>query len=120
MHSTSDTSNQSMTLANSGKAGVKNQEHDSEMAQGTPKKLSTAAIKQLQESHDQKHITDVNYILQITRIKDLLAAAKNGSASKNGASEKRSKQPIKFKLVSDIHFVSLFGSFTSFTWLKRD
>ena len=95
MHSTSDTSNQSLTLANGGKAGAskgtKNQEHDSEMAQGTPKKLSTAAIKQLQENHDQKHITDVNYILQITRIKDLLAAAKNG------ASEKRSKQPIKFK-----------------------
>jgi hypothetical protein len=63
MQSTSDTSNQSA-------AHTKVDE---------PRKLTTRAIKYLQDSHETKHHFNLDYVLQITRIREI-NEGKNGAA----------------------------------------
>ena len=87
MQSTSDTSNQSSSVA-----AAKN---GAAAAQEIPRCLTTAAIKSIQDLTDQKHISGLDYIVQITRIRDVnegkSAAAKDKSADKKKAMNLRYK-----------------------------
>ena len=70
-----------------------------------PSHLTTAAIKHLQDSSEKKHHTNLDYFLQIVRIRDLgenkaTTAKTTNGASTNGAAasaEKKNKANIKFK-----------------------
>ena len=95
MQSTSDASHQS----NLNPTMIKNG------AGEEPSHLTMAAIKHLQDSSEKKHHTNLDYILQIVRMRDLVegkaSAAKstNGGASNGAAAtpEKKNKANIKYK-----------------------
>ena len=91
MLSTSDTSNKS------GSAALQ-MKHEDE-----PRMLTTAAIKHLLDSADQKHHNNINLVLQITRVRDLnqekvpsASKATNGAAA-NGSAAKPKNNSIKHK-----------------------
>ena len=75
MQSTSDASHQS--------------NHNNSIKNGSteePSHLTRAAIKSLQDSQEKKHHTNLNYILQIVRIRDLMADGKASAKSSTSAS----------------------------------
>ena len=97
MQSTSDTSHQS-SIVPAAKNGANPPVAAAELI-ANPRCLTTAAIKQLQENKDQKHISGQDYVVQITRIRDInegkaSAAAKDSSGKPQ---EKKKANAIKYK-----------------------
>ena len=75
MQSTSDTSDRGTNHLANGQpqpTKVTNGVHNNSHTDQSPRYLSAAAIKLLQENHEQKHHSNLNYILQIVRVRDLL------------------------------------------------
>ena len=70
------------------------------MPSSDPSHLTAGAIKRLSDASTVKHHYKLDYVLQITRIKDLSSSkpSKEQETRKNGtADEKKAKSQMKFK-----------------------
>jgi len=103
MQSTSDTSHQSSIVPSAAAAknhAAKNGANPPVVQDeliANPRCLTTAAIKQLQENKDQKHISGQDYVVQITRIRDINEGKASAAKESGKPQEKKKANAIKYK-----------------------